>query len=68
MLEIKLNIAGKVLNPCEMMMYLPNEVPNISYSILKFFDSDKECESFMSFMNTKLIGLLKYFGNFNRVI
>lgn len=67
-LEIKLNIAGKVLNPCEMMMYLPNEVPNISYSILKFFDSEKECESFMSFMNTKLIGLLKYFGNFNRVI
>lgn len=66
--EFKLNNAGKILNPCEMMMYLPNEVPNISYSILKFFDSDKECESFMSFMNTKLIGLLKYFGNFNRVI
>lgn len=66
--ELKLNNDGKVLNPCEMMMYLPNEVPNISYSILKFFDSDKECESFMSFMNTKLIGLLEYFGNFNRVI
>lgn len=67
-LEIKLNIAGKVLNPCEMMIYLPNEVPNISYSVLKFFDSAKECESFISFMNTKLVGLLKYFGNFNRVI
>ena len=66
--ELNLNNAGKILNPCEMMMYLPNEVPNISYSILKFFDSDKECESFMSFMNTKIIGLLKYFGNFNRVI
>lgn len=66
--ELNLNNAGKILNPCEMMMYLPNEVPNISYSILKFFDSEKECESFMSFMNTKLIGLLKYFGNFNRVI
>ena len=66
-LEIKLNIAGKVLNPCEMIMYRPNEIPNISYSVLKFFDDVEECESFMSFMNTKLIGLLKYFGNFNRV-
>lgn len=66
-LEIKLSIVGKVLNPCEMMLYLPNEVPNISYSILKFFDNVEECESFISFMNTKLMGLLKYFGNFNRV-
>lgn len=66
--EIKLNNDGKVLNPYEMMIYLPDEVPNISYSVLKFFDSDKECESFISFMNTKLVGLLKYFGNFNRVI
>ena len=66
--ELKLNNAGKVLNPCEMMLYLPNEVPNISYSVLKFFNNLEECESFISFMNTKLIGLLKYFGNFNRVI
>lgn len=66
--ELKLNNVGKVLNPCEMMLYLPNEVPNISYSVLKFFDDVEECESFISFMNTKLIGLLKYFGNFNRVI
>lgn len=67
-LEIKLNVAGKILNPCEMMIYLPNEVPNISYSVLKFFDNVEECENFISFMNTKSIGLLKYFGNFNRVI
>lgn len=66
--ELNLNNAGKVLNPCEMMLYLPNEVPNISYSVLKFFNNLEECESFISFMNTKLIGLLKYFGNFNRVI
>ena len=66
-LEIKLNIAGKVLNPCEMIMYRPNEIPNISYSVLKYFDNPEECESFISFMNTKLIGLLEYFGNFNRV-
>lgn len=67
-LELKLNNDGKVLNPCEMVIYLPNEVPNISYSVLKFFDNVEECERFISFMNTKLIGLLKYFGNFNRVI
>lgn len=40
----------------------PNQVPKGSFPILKYFDSEGECNSFISYCNTKLVSFLFYLG------
>ena len=44
-------------------MYIgPNQVPKGSFPVLKYFDSEDECKSFISYCNTKLVAFLYYIG------
>lgn len=40
----------------------PYQVPIGSYPIIAFFDTEKECNSFLSYCGTKLVKLLHYIG------
>lgn len=53
---------GQVLGMFKIVYIKPNQVPKGSFPVLKYFDTAEECESFISYMNTKLVSFLYYIG------
>ena len=53
---------GQVLGMIKISIIGPNQVPKGSFPVLKYFDSKKECYSFVSYCNTRLISFLFYLG------
>ena len=54
--------SGKVLGMFKISIIGPNQVPKGSFPILKYFDTENECKSFVSYCNTKFISFLYYLG------
>lgn len=52
----------KVLGMFKISIIKPNQVPKGSFPVLKYFDTEDECKSFVSYMNTKLVSFLYYLG------
>ena len=53
---------GQVLGMIKISIIGPNQVPKGSFPVLKYFDSKEECESFVSYCNTRLNSFLFYLG------
>lgn len=53
---------GQVLGMFKIASIKPNQVPKGSFPVLKYFDTEDECKSFISYMNTKLVSFLYYIG------
>ena len=53
---------GKVLGMFKIVGIGPYQVPKGSFPVLHYFDSKDECDSFISYMNTKLVSFLYYLG------
>lgn len=53
---------GQVLGMFKIVYIGPNQVPKGSFPVLKYFDSEDECKSFISYCNTKLVAFLYYIG------
>ena len=53
---------GQVLGMFKIVYIKPNQVPKGSFPVLKYFDTEDECKSFISYMNTKLVSFLYYIG------
>ena len=53
---------SKVLGVTNMSIAKPNEVPKGSFIILKYFDTEEQCKSFISFMYSKVIAFCVYLG------
>lgn len=53
---------SKVLGMFKISIIKPNQVPKGSFPVLKYFDTEDECKSFVSYMNTKLVSFLYYLG------
>ena len=53
---------GKVLGMFKISIIGPYQVPKGSFPVLMYFDTREECESFISYMNTRLISFLYYLG------
>ena len=53
---------GKVLGVTNFHILKPNEVPKGSFEIIRYFDTEDECKSFISFMYSKLSAFLVYIG------
>lgn len=64
----KMSYTGNIGAPYKFYTYSPNEIPSISYVCVNFFDTEKQCNSFSQFMNTKFVGLLEYVCTYNRTI
>lgn len=56
------NGKGKVVGTTNISIIKPNEVPKGSFIILKYFDTENEAKSFVSFAYSRLVGFLIYFG------
>jgi site-specific DNA-methyltransferase (adenine-specific) len=54
--------TNKVLGIPKMSILKPYQVPKGSFPILKYFTTEQECNSFVSYMNTHLISFLYYLG------
>lgn len=52
----------KVLGMFKIAIIKPNQVPKGSFPVLRYFDTEDECRSFVSYMNTKLISFMYYLG------
>lgn len=44
----------------------PDEVPGPNFMAIKYFKTEEECKSAVSFFNQALVGLLLYYGFYNR--
>ena len=44
----------------------PDEVPGPNFTAIKYFKTEEECKSAVSFFNQALVGLLLYYGFYNR--
>lgn len=53
---------GQVLGMFKIVYIKQNQVPKGSFPVLKYFDTEDECKSFISYMNTKLVSFLYYIG------
>ena len=53
---------GKVLGMFKIVSIKPYQVPKGSFPVLMYYDTQYECDSFISFMNTKLVAFLYYLG------
>ena len=53
---------SKVLGVTNLSIVKPNEVPKGSFIILKYFDTEDQCRSFISFMYSKPIAFCIYLG------
>lgn len=54
--------SDKVIGSPNINILKPYQVPKGSYMVMRYFDTLEECESFVSYFNTKLISLLTYLG------
>ena len=54
--------SGKALGSNKLFKLKPNQIPKGSYTCLAFLDSDSECDSYISYFNTKLVSFLVYIG------
>ena len=63
-----MNSDGKWYDTFRLDMYYPYEIPNESIFTLRTFKDAGQCRSFISYMNTRTISLMKYIGQFNRTI
>ena len=52
----------RVLGVTNMSIVKPNEVPKGSFIILKYFDTEEQCNSFISYMYSKLTAFSVYLG------
>lgn len=53
---------GKVLGMFKISIIKPDQVPKGSFPVLRYFDTEHECESYISFMECKLCAFLYYLG------
>lgn len=54
--------SSKVIGSPKVHKIGPNQVPKGSFPILRYFDTKEECESFISYFETKLVSFLFYLG------
>lgn len=52
----------KVLGMFKISINRPNQVPKGSFPVLKYFDTEDECKSFIQYMNTNLVKFLYFIG------
>lgn len=57
------NKQGKTRGYIKTHILKPYQVPKGSFISLVYFDTYEECESFISYMSSKLVGFLAYIGN-----
>ena len=53
---------NQVLGMFKVSIIGPNQVPKGSFPVLKYFDNIEQCNSFVSFMYSRLIAFLYYLG------
>lgn len=53
---------GKLLGMPKINIVKPYQVPKGSFPVLHYFDTLEECESFISYMDTKLVSFLCFLG------
>ncbi len=58
----KFDATGKVLGMFKISIIKPNQVPKGSFPVLKYFDTENECKSFISYMECRLTAFLYYLG------
>ena len=54
--------TGKALGSNLIMVIKPYQVPKGSFQILKYFDSENSAESFRSYINSKTMSFMQFFG------
>jgi len=54
--------STKVIGSPKIHKIGPNQVPKGSFPVLRYFDSQLECDSFISYIETKLVSFLFYLG------
>lgn len=52
----------QVLGSNLIMVVGPNQVPKGSFQVLRYFDTEKEANSFKSYINSKTMSFLQFFG------
>lgn len=58
----QMDSQGKALGMFKMTILKPYQVPKGSFPVLKYFDTENECKSFVSYFNTKTISFLYFLG------
>ena len=53
---------AKVIGSPKVHKIAPNQVPKGSFPVLRYFESSLECDSFISYIETKLMSFLFYLG------
>ena len=56
------NDKGKVIGSPKVHKIGPNQVPKGSFPVLKFFNTGEECDSLISYVETKMVSFLIYCG------
>jgi site-specific DNA-methyltransferase (adenine-specific) len=54
--------STKILGSQNYNILKPNQVPKGSFPVLRYFDSEDECKSFVSYFNSKLMSFLFFVG------
>lgn len=56
------DVSGKLFGVTNLSIVKPNAVPKGSFVILRYFDTEDQCNSFIRYMYTKLSAFLIYIG------